>query len=90
MYEDIETGHPSRIDALLEGSSEKSVSNFELKLSLWLAENNLPLYLSDSLLDTLKASLREDKIVQNSTLGKTKCTNIVRQVLGFSFMKDSI
>jgi len=77
---DIVTAQP-KLDSMLSGV-DKSRQNFEIKIALWLAENNLPLSLSDFLLATLREC--------NPSLGKTKCTNIVRQVLGFEFIHDTV
>ena len=90
VYEAIEDSHPQRISDMIFGNSQNTVMRFEMKLAMWLAENYLPLSLSDSLLDTLKDALRGDKIVAGATLGNTKCINIVRHVFGFSFLKDSV
>jgi hypothetical protein len=62
----------------------------ETKLALFIAENNLPLSMSDGLCELLTQLFPDDSRVKKLSLGKTKCTNVIRQVLGFGFMAENV
>ena len=80
---------PPNIGTLL-GSSEESVAKLEIKLCCFIVENNLPIHLSEDLLALLSSLFPLDKTIKKATLGKQKATNIIRQVLGFNFIKEAI
>lgn len=71
-------------------TSTDSVSKMEIKLCSFLAENNLPLSLSDDMVALLKSLFPTDETLKGVTLGKQKATNTVRQTLGFYYMKENI
>lgn len=72
--------------------------NFSLKtesrVCAFLAEHNLSFSLSQPLLKLIKASCptntSEKEKLQNLKMSSTKCTNIIRQGLGFHFSKDLV
>ena len=71
-------------------SGKNAVADLEIKLSVFIAENNLPLSLSDSLMEFLKHLFPGNPDLSQVTLGKQKCTNVIRQVVGFRFMMDNV
>jgi len=62
----------------------------EIKLAMFISENNLPISISDSLLELLRNIFPNDNHLKNVTLGKQKCTNVIRQVLGYGFSGENI
>lgn len=66
----------------------------EGRICSFIAENNLPFSLSKPLLDLTKAicpsSPMETEMLQQLKLGATKCTNIIRQGLGYNFSKSLV
>ena len=82
------TSHPNI--KVLFGPSKSSVAKVEIKLCSFIVENNLPIHLSDDLLALVRSLVPTDKTIQKVTLGKQKATNIIRQVLGFSTVQESI
>lgn len=66
----------------------------ECRFAAFIAENNLPLSLSKSVLDLLKATCPantfEKDMLQQLKMSATKCTNIIRQGLGFRFSEELI
>lgn len=66
----------------------------ESRIATFLAEKNLPLSLSKSLVDLIKATCpantMEKDVLHQLKMSATKCTNIIRQRLGFSFSKELI
>ena len=82
------TSHPNIKE--LFGAPKSSVAKVEIKLCSFIVENNLPIHLSDDLLALVCSSVPTDKTIQKATSGKQKATNIIRQVLGFNTLKESI
>ncbi|XP_028402033.1 uncharacterized protein LOC114524975 [Dendronephthya gigantea] len=71
-------------------ASQSSVAKMEIKLCSFIVEHNLPIHISDDLLALLSSLFPTNKTVQKATLGKQKATNVIRQVLGFHTLKESI
>ena len=85
------TGTTSTITSLFtKAASQEQTSSMEIKLCAFLAEHNLPISLSDDLLDFLRSLFPLDNTLKNVTLGKQKATNVIRQVLGFDYLKDAV
>ena len=65
-----------------------------VQLAAFIAEHNLPLTISPSLLDLLKSrapqNIQEAKSLQEMRLGATKCTNIIRQGVGLFYAKELV
>ncbi|KAJ8041329.1 hypothetical protein HOLleu_12119 [Holothuria leucospilota] len=80
----------SSIQSFCRSTSSDAISKMEIKLCSFLAENNLPLSLSDDLVALLKSLFPNDETLKGVTLGKQKATNTVRQTLGFYYMKENI
>jgi hypothetical protein len=68
--------------------SLKDIAGIEIKLSMFIAENNLPLSLSDRMTELLRDLFPDN--MEKVRLGKQKCTNIIRQVLGFNIIKENV
>ncbi|XP_068250343.1 zinc finger protein 862-like [Palaemon carinicauda] len=66
----------------------------EGRIASFIAENNLPFSLSKSLVDLIKATCpnnsAENNMLHELKMSATKCTNIIRQGLGFRFSKELI
>ncbi len=65
-----------------------------VQLAAFIAEHNLPLTISPSLLDLLKTrapqNIQEAKSLQEMKLGATKCTNIIRQGVRLFYAKELV
>lgn len=59
----------------------RNVANFELKLTNVFAHHNVPFQFIEHLLPVLKSSLPDSNILKDSKLGRTKTTNIIKNVL---------
>lgn len=63
-----------------------------VQIAAFLAEHNLPLSLSPSLLELMKARApkngKESKSLQEIQMGATKCTNVIRQGVGLYYAKE--
>ena len=85
------TGTTSTITSVFtKAASQEQTSSMEIKLCAFLAEHNLPISLSDDLLDFLRSPFPLDNTLKNVSLGKQKATNVIRQVLGFDYLKDAV
>ena len=85
------TGNTSTITSLFtKAASQEQSSSMEIKLCAFIAEHNLPISLSDDLLDLLKSLFPLDNTLKNVSLGKQKATNVIRQVLGFDYLKEAV
>ncbi|KAL0881616.1 hypothetical protein ABMA27_001442 [Loxostege sticticalis] len=69
-------------EALKPKKEEELKKRAELKLCAFLAENNLPLMLSDDLIPFLANTFPDSAIIKSVNLGRTKAGNIVKTVLG--------
>ena len=76
-----------KIDSIL-GPSDKDKARMEIKIASFIAEKNLPLSISEDLMALLKSLFPNDKTLSRVSLGKQKTTNVIRQVLGFQFLRD--
>ena len=61
----------------------------EVKLCAFIAEPNLPISLVESFVELLKNLCPDDKALALVKLGKQKATNIIRQVLGFDYIREA-
>lgn len=68
----------------------RQVQDFELRLSAFFAEHNVAFQIVDHLVPLLKEIIPDSKIIQKVTLGRQKCTNIVKNVLASSVTEDLI
>lgn len=89
MQADLTKSH-TRIGMAMNNSSCDAVGKVEIKIASFIVEHNLPINLSEDLLALFSSLVPNDKTVQKATLGKQKTTNIIRQVLGFNVIKESI
>ena len=83
----LETSKP--ITSFL-GSQARTAARIEIKLSSFIAENNLPLSIVDDLVPLLRDLFPSDQALSQVTLGKQKATNVVRQVLGFYSIQECV
>lgn len=88
MFVQLSKSQP-KIGTLL-GAPQNSVAKLEIKPCSFIVEHNLPIHLSEDLLALLSSLFPSGKTVQKATLGKQKATNVIRQVLGFNSLKESI
>jgi hypothetical protein len=88
---DADSKSRTKVDDMWAGigiSHADTVATIEMKVAMFITEHNLPVSLSDKLIPFLK-DLFPTKMA-DVKLGKQKCTNTVRQVLGYRFMKDNV
>ena len=62
----------------------------EIKLCSFIAEHNLPISLSDDLVELLRSLFPHDTPLTNVRLGKQKATNVIRQVIGFDYLFEAV
>ena len=67
-----------------------ATTTMEVKLCAFIAQHNLPLSLSQDMAELLRSLFPNDTALRNVKLGKQKATNIVRQVLGFFYLKELV
>lgn len=63
----------------LSKSMDRKVAEGELRICTFIAENNLPFCLVDSLVPVLKKTFTDDAVLSKIQLGKQKCGNMIRQ-----------
>ncbi|KAK3923983.1 Zinc finger protein 862, partial [Frankliniella fusca] len=61
---------------------DDKVKKAEIGVAVFMAEHNVALYTSDHVVDMLKARITDSDIVKKMKLDHTKCTAIVKNVLG--------
>lgn len=61
---------------------ERKVKSFELMLSAFFAEHNAAFLLIDHLIEVIKKGAPDSKIIADMRLKRTKCTSIVKNILG--------
>ena len=76
-----------KIDPML-GPSNNDKARMEIKIASFIAEKNLPISLSEDLMLLLRSLLPNDKTLCRVSMGKQKTTNVIRQVLGFQFLRE--
>ena len=64
--------------------------SMEIKLCSFIAEHNLPISLSDDLVELLRSLFPHDTPLTNVRLGKQKATNVIRQVIGFDYLFEAV
>ncbi|CAB4024753.1 Hypothetical predicted protein [Paramuricea clavata] len=65
--------------------------SMEIKIcGAFLAEHNLPISLSDGLVQFLQSLSPRDDVIKTVTLGKQKASNVIRQVLGFDYLHQTV
>lgn len=69
---------------------ENAVKKAEIKLSLYFAEHNVAFSAMDHLIDLLKEIIVDSKIVKDMKLKRTKCTEIIKNVIGESETKELV
>lgn len=67
---------------------EKQVKSAEIVLSGFFAENNIPFRIVDTLIPVLKNTFLDSKILGDVKLGRTKLTNILKNVISKSEKND--
>ena len=65
-----------------------ATTTMEVKLCAFVAQHNLPLSLSQDMVELLRSLFPNDAVLRNVKLGKQKATNIVR--LGFDYLKELV
>ena len=66
------------------------VKSMEIKICAFLVEYNLPISLSDGLVQLLQSLFPRDDTIKTVTLGKQKASNVIRQVLGFNYLHQAV
>jgi hypothetical protein len=65
-----------------EKTHETNVKVAEIKLSAFLAEHNISLNSADHLVQAIKSSFHDSNIAKSVTLGRTKATSVIKNVIG--------
>lgn len=61
---------------------ENQVQAGELRIAAFIAEHNLPIVLADHVPQLIQSICPDSKIAKSISCGKTKCTGIIKNVLG--------
>ena len=64
-----------------------ATTSIEVKLCAFFAEHNLSLSLSENMVTLIRSLCPNDAALSSVKLGKQKTTNIIRQVLGFDYLR---
>ena len=80
----------STCDMVGHRSNDDIASSMEVKICAFIAEHNLPLSISDSMVAFLSSMFPNDVPLKKVKLGKQKATNMLRQVLGFDYLQDMV
>ncbi|XP_064082024.1 uncharacterized protein LOC135198424 [Macrobrachium nipponense] len=72
------------------GPSMDAAAKMEIKICSFIAENDMPISMCENFLPFLRDLFPADEVLKKVTLGKQKATNIIRQVLGFHFLRENI
>lgn len=84
-------GKTHSIDQLVrQTATSDTTTSMEVKLCAFIAEHNLPLSLSESMMTLIRSLCPNDAALSRVKLGKQKATNIIRQVLGFDYLKEMV
>ena len=84
-------GKTSSIDQLVRQTpTSDATTSIEVKLCAFIAEHNLPLSLCESMVTLIRSLFPNDTALRHVKLGKQKTTNIIRQVLGFDYLKEMV
>lgn len=62
-------------------SVEKNAQTFEIRISMFFAEHNVALHIVDHLIPLLKIIVPDSEIIKKAELGRTKCTEIIKNVI---------
>lgn len=73
-----------------QATTADTTTSMELKLCAFITQHNLPLSISEDMVALLRSLFPNDAALKNVRLGKQKATNIVRQVLGFDYLKEMV
>lgn len=65
----------------INSSEVNKVKTAEIKISAFFSEHNIAFQTIDHLIPVLKNVLPDSKILENLTLGRTKCTQIIKEVI---------
>lgn len=71
-------------------SIEQSVKESEIRLTSFILEHNIPFNVASHLPNLLKAVCPDSKIAKQITLGRYKCTGIVKNVIGKNQLEKTI
>jgi hypothetical protein len=71
-------------------TNSDATTSMEIKLCAFITQHNLPLSISEDIVELLRSLFPNDAALSYLKLGKQKATNIVRQVLGFDYLKEMV
>jgi signal recognition particle GTPase len=72
----------ANVEVVRQKAHEHQVKKFELLLSACFAEHNMAVQTVDHITEVLKKGIPDSKIVQDFHLKRTKCTQLIKEVLG--------
>lgn len=73
-----------------QATTADTTTSMEVKLCAFITQHNLPLSLSEDMVELLRSLFPDNAALKRVRLGKQKATNIVRQVLGFDYLKEMV
>ncbi|XP_050311331.1 E3 SUMO-protein ligase KIAA1586-like [Anthonomus grandis grandis] len=65
-----------------KNEAQDQVSQAEIKVAAFISEHNLSMKLSDHLVPLMKNMFPDSRIAKDMQMGRTKCTGIIKNVLG--------
>ncbi|CAB4007568.1 E3 SUMO- ligase KIAA1586-like [Paramuricea clavata] len=71
-------------------TNSDATTSMEIKLCAFITQHNLPLSITEDIVELLRSLFPNDAALSYLKLGKQKATNIVRQVLGFDYLKEMV
>ena len=84
------SGASSILKMMNQPTTADASTSMEVKLCAFVAQHDLPLSLTDDMVQLFRSLCPNDAALKNVRLGKQKATNIVRQVLGFNYLKEMV
>ena len=77
-----------KIDSMLGSSDKVDKARMESKTASFIADKNSPISASEDVTLLLRSLFPNDKTLIRVSMGNQKTTNVIRQVLGFQFLRE--
>ena len=84
------SGASSILKMMNQPTTADASTSMEVKLCAFVAQHNLPLSLTNDMVQLFRSLCPNDAALKNVRLGKQEATNIVRQVLGLNYLKEMV
>ena len=73
-----------------QAKNHDATISMEENLCAFITQHNLPLSISEDIVELLRSLFPNDAALNILKVGKHKATNIIRQVLGFDYLKEMV